>query len=1222
MVAYAPHPLLAGQALAVDSTDPHLGFGVHLRVAHSPLLGLPLAPFAVERVVGAPERFWLRTEVRWRRESDGAPLVTPFELPAGDAALATFVAAPGDRAVWAQIAADPAEIRPPWFDLEGLLSRHLREVLRRAGSGGGPIVGLDDEARDRLVERLRGLRDTPDVSRGGRGLDDRIGDALRHGRGRRGRGGIGGIGRGGRIGGGIDDRRFGDRLPPVRGGRGIGRNDVGSGGAADLDRLLGAVIGTEEPDEAAAAVLEVADETLVALPRDVAARIRRELPHAAAFIDVTDRIRFDRLRWLRTARITLEAQVRTPGGMLPVAARSSDPWAVGASHIHRLRVVGRGTVDGVRWLGVGGGWSPQQPTTHLRRDLGAKLFALLGYPFDEQLPRYAGRAGLDAASEDRVRIGAPRRLGLHDAPTALPATAPTVTDADEVARVASLYAHLKPRLEAALSDTSVPQHELVEEHAGVGPSGTRQGRIGLSLVDQVVQAGLDHGLARRLGMLTRDTDEHEPGQLVLYRVLGVFDADPRRLLDEGLASLLGGGAIVRWPDVVEQYGDDAAVKELASGHRPDGLLVGLEVHLAALAHAPHDRPESPRVVRTDDGRAVDGRTEWRGVSADVRRVRIDLDGLGPAAALAVRRTTGGTTSSLNPPSAAPGRRALNAGQPNGGLRSRRVDDPSAPGDPVQYGVAQVDWHGRWSGWSGAGVPEGLRPPPPRPAVVAEYLPAGVPDPVHDAPLPGQVRFELPVPRGDQLPPGGEEIAELRLELTEVAEDSGATLAWSAAHTLGVPTSGDLRDRVGGPPLARSASTGVRVVGRFVDVDGRVSAPSEPVVLHAVDLRPPPQVVFPDELRYAARPDVQDRSRIDLAWVPPAGAAGFLVFATDEGTVRQVVEAADGATHATLLAALDAASDDAPARATAWRTHAATLPRDAFTLVTAQPVPRALPRTTYTHTVSGALRTLTLLRIVSVSADQVAADFESAPLLTAAVPTSLPPPQPTIRATAETADRVVVEVSVPRGATPAVTCRLRRSSAVSDDPLAMPVVWEGPITDGELTFVDDGTTGTLFGAPATVVPWSSYSYLAEVRGAPLPGAGSGGRPPPEPVWSRPSQPVTVSTVPTTPPPQPTIGTLVRDATGVDVRVASPTELRPGELGPHVVELYRGVEDGRLEFAGGRRIDERTTADPVTGDHVIDVRVEVPAVTGGATERWAAILRDPLGRTSTPSPEATP
>jgi hypothetical protein len=1216
MVAYAPHSLMAGQALAVTD-DPHLRFGIHLRLAHSPLLGLPLAPFLVQRVVGHPERFSLRTEVTWRRESDRALLVPPFDLPSGDAAIGTFVAAPGDRAVWAEVDAEPATVPLPWFDLEGLLSAHLRNVLRRAGAGGSPILGLDDAARARLTERLRGLRGRgTDVVRAGVVDPDALRDSAvtRRLRGRGDPSFRGVVGEGGRS------NAVGRR---VGGEHGIGR-DIGAVGADDLDRILAAALDVEEPDEGAAAVLEVADETLVPLPADVADRLRRELPHTAGLIDVSDRIRFDRLRWLRKARVLVEAQVRTVSGMLPAAARSQAPYAVGASHLHQLRVTGRGVVRGARWLGHAAGWSPQQPSTHAdRTDLDTKLFGLLGYPIDEVLPRYAGRAGLDEASKLRVERGAPLRLGLHDAPTALPGTAPTASTAAEATRVDALYGHLEPRLRAALTDTSIPQHALLEQHPGVAGSGMAQGDVSLSLVDQVVQGGLDHGLARRLGMLTRDPDEHERGELVVYRILGIFDADVRTLAEEGLSSLLGGGALVTWAEVVEAYGDEA-VEELSRRHRPDGALVGFEILLAALAHTPHDRPAAPTVVRADDGRAAGGRTEWRAVTPPdaARRVGIDLDDLGPAAGLALRRTVGSATVSLNPESVAAGRRALEVGRPNGGgVRARRVEDRDAPGDPVTYGVAQADWHGRWSGWSGAPVPEGQRPPPPRPAIVAEYHPAAVPDPVHVAPLTGRIRYELPVPRGAQLPPGGAAIDEVRLEFAEVDEETGATLAWSSTRTLGVPTTGDLRDGDDGPPLARSASTGVRLVGRFVDVDGRVSAPSEPVTLHAVDPRPPPQVVLPDELRYAARPDVRDRSRIDLTWSPPIGAAGFHVFASDEGTLRQVMEAAEGTAFDALLAALDSAGDDAPARATAWRTHSAALPRDAFTLVTAQPLPTTSPRTTYTHTVSGALRTLTLLRVVSVSADNVAADFATAPLVTAAVPTALPPPQPILSAVAVAGDRVEVVVEIPRGATPAVICRLRRSSAVSSDPLQMPIVWTGPVVDGMVAFVDDGASGTLFGEPATVVPWTSYSYVAEVRGATLPGDGSGGRPPPEPGWSHPSQPITVSTVPPAPPPRPSIVAIVRDTTGADLTVASPTELRPGELGPHTVELYRAVDDGRLVFAGGRRIDERTTADPATGAHLIDVRADVDPVAVGTTERWSAIVRDPLGRTSTPSPELT-
>ena len=720
MAAYAPHALFAGQALGAAG-DPHLRDGLHLRVVHSPMVGLPLAPYLLRRAAGPPKAFPLRTDVVWVRESDGARLTPPFDIPAGDAAIGWFTPGETGGPVWVEVAAEPASVRFPGLDLGQLLKDHLRGVLGSGGldaRGGSRVAGLDVARRADLLRRLRGGAGI-DTGGGVRGLDA---DALRRrAGGRGGTGGIGGLG-------GLDTGRLGGVLG--RGGAG-GARPVERFTAVEIERLVDRTVELDDDvdDDDVAAVREVADATFVRLDPRAVEVIRRANPASSELVDALGRIRFRDLWWLRRATVRVEARINTPGGPVAVATRSRAPHAVGASHVHHVRVTGRGVVRGARWLPRSDQFRVG-PVTHVdhRRAVAAEPWELLGYPVDEVLPRYAGMPGLEQAARERVERGSPLRLGLHDAPTEAPGTAPTTSQADELARVDALYGHdLARQLRAALEDVSSPQHQLTETHDGAPVGGPRQGDITFGLVDQVVQAGLDHGVARLLGQLAVDRDEHPPGHLVVYEVLGVFDAPVGWLREEGYGALLGPDARVSWDEVVAAYGPNGAVKELAHVHRPQGRLVGLGLRLAALSMQPHDRPSPPAVVGADDGRLRDGRTEWRDAEPDdVRRVRIDLDRLYPAAALAVRRTVGTTTNSLNRPSPAAGRRALEAGQPNpSGPRARTVEDRSSPGDATSYGVAQVDWHGRWSGWAAAEVPEGQRPRPPRPAIAAEYRPASV-----------------------------------------------------------------------------------------------------------------------------------------------------------------------------------------------------------------------------------------------------------------------------------------------------------------------------------------------------------------------------------------------------------------------------------------------------------------------------------------------------------------
>jgi hypothetical protein len=180
---------------------------------------------------------------------------------------------------------------------------------------------------------------------------------------------------------------------------------------------------------------------------------------------------------------------------------------------------------------------------------------------------------------------------------------------------------------------------------------------------------------------------------------------------------------------------------------------------------------------------------------------------------------------------------------------------------------------------------------------------------------------------------------------------------------------------------------------------------------------------------------------------------------------------------------------------------------------------------------------------------------------------------------------------------------------------MPVVHEGafPLPTPP-PLVDAG--GTMFGEPATIPPWTRLSYVAEVRGPTLPGEAAGTRPRVEPAWSRPSQPVSVATIPPQAPTAPTRVTVVRTASGADLTVHTAVELRGGELGAYTLEVYLARGEDRMTLVGARSVEGRTTA-TAGGEHEHTVTVTTDPADPAIPERWSVLVRDPLGRTSTPT-----
>lgn len=111
---FANPGLLNLQALYVDPTESHAKAGAHIRVAHHPVLALPVMPFVLEKAdvnVTEFERLQFREDAVWHM--NGQQIFPPFSNSDGDVATVTMPTGAGSMAIWAEIVADPGSNQVP-----------------------------------------------------------------------------------------------------------------------------------------------------------------------------------------------------------------------------------------------------------------------------------------------------------------------------------------------------------------------------------------------------------------------------------------------------------------------------------------------------------------------------------------------------------------------------------------------------------------------------------------------------------------------------------------------------------------------------------------------------------------------------------------------------------------------------------------------------------------------------------------------------------------------------------------------------------------------------------------------------------------------------------------------------------------------------------------------------------------------------------------------------
>lgn len=898
--------------------------------------------------------------------------------------------------------------------------------------------------------------------------------------------------------------------------------------------------------------------------------------------------------------VRVDALVSGVQGPSVAATATRPPYQVCATGMDRVRVSGAGTVVGIRLL----------VATQVTEQPGREPWRHLALPI-ERGARYEGFPDAWEQAEDRVLRGAPQLLGLHDHPDAPdPASCDPAGPSDDLERVKLLWTErLEAMVRALVNDLGEAPGRLLMPPSAMSGTSVATASVQVPPLASVLQGAVDPGAGRLLGLVEHDdAPPASPGEILAYVVRGAWLVYPRSLAWVAPLLLLGGP-------------DDPGKFPLPLPPLLDEEHEGTFVDLWTMAAVVVGAPPSP-VPRPVMGAVADLGWAPEVPPTARRHVVIPLDGLVPAAAIALARETPGVVG-LNPRlpdvfgSAAPDRAvpmvpglltetgaAPAASAPGQG----EVHDQLAGEEATDYRVAQSDWFGRWSPWAQASVAKGVRPPVPVPVIEASYIDPATPGGT------GTLHVGCLQPRDPDLPPGAFPLASLSV----TAAVGGATPASaSVAAVRGpAPAGADappLLVTLVVPPLAPAEKRELIATARWTDLGGRSSSPSPPARAQAVDPRAPAPLVLPNTLDYAARPDALGRSRVRVSWAATAGTA-YRVYLSDETTLRRrlsTLVAAGRPGAAAAATALDAASTP-PDRAAVFRDNALLFDQTCFELLTRTPVLATSSGTTsYDHDVSGSLRVLVFFKVVPVSVLAVSpvlqlggqASFDGSTLLPRGIPNSPPPSVPMLTVAPDPDDpwRVRLTVAVPAGQTPPVALRLRRSRVSGADALSMPAVATLSPTSWPATVTDAGAMP--WDGALRFAPWSTYTWRAEVQGGPEPGSSLPG------LWSGASAPVSWRAVPP-PPVAATAGTATATAAGIEVHFTSPDHLEAGSEGTYIIDVYRVTPEGSAVESGAVGSYAAGAKRRPDGSYLVeDTTPGVPVGTSYLVE-----VSDPLGRRS--------
>ncbi|MDN3552027.1 hypothetical protein QWY74_00840 [Halomonas almeriensis] len=974
---------------------------------------------------------------------------------------------------------------------------------------------------------------------------------------------------------------------------------------------------------------------------------------------------FDRERWRipeidpdllrRNRKLTCEAFVDSAAGPATIGRRSAYRYAFSGPGITRIRITGWGRVSGVRWI-----------EAHDEQRLDYEPCAIMNLPH-EGGARYMPLHDAVARADQRVAEQAPKRRPLQetlDAPA--PAAAPLANANFERQRVASLSDTAVEDLEPLINDLSELQRDHLVEEDIFDEKGEKIGASSLSRLGRVLQMLADPGTASRLGYKWRDATYRENEErVVFYRVFGFFaeplpsrrqdERPPEDFLVEGMINALP-PQHRRWSRhqllkaLASQFSDDLPLTHATRRNPLSGVnaeaLDKLEDHeryfgVSSIAIAdrgapldPLRPPELPAPEETpplrDNWLPETPPTARREVIVDVRKSRVG--GLLAAGKRAPASAPGAAYRPLNKANAEgfhlPLVLALNSENgtqpPDPEPGSGFVADRQAGPEAIRYFIAEQDRFGRWSNWARREHREGVRPLPPRPEFQAYYRQPAIEDAATQG---GSVLVKVMVPDAESLAPGSHLLQTLRVFRVDEVDGSLAPLDAAEADKQvhpddeGADEQRFLLDlRWTGPVLAATEQRTLRLTARWIDTQGRQSETSTPTTLRLVDPRPPAPVPVPDELQYAARPDVTGLCWVEYRWSPQPGQHHFGVYYSDENRLRSHLGELN---RQDLLDDLDAA-DNAAARATLYRANEALFPDFLFERLREVNVAFNSGERGFRHAVSGSLRVLNFYKVAAEAESGAKPVLSDVPMIVYGVPNADPPPRPTVQVTPVAAEAgenpLVAEVTINllTGTTQGLNWRLRRSSVSTQTLASVPIVATGTLGEvdeasgrQQSIYRDDGPV--QIAAHARLRPWVRYSWIAEVQGAPESGSEAAGQAVPG-LWSRPSDPFSLVLLPEQPPSPPSIDDVQGQPSGSDryqvqITFSHPDELSGGSVGSYRLRLSRRLTSGApLELLRDETISG-------SGPFVIHDEASDSTPVPVGTE-YRIELIDPLGRASDP------
>jgi hypothetical protein len=872
-----------------------------------------------------------------------------------------------------------------------------------------------------------------------------------------------------------------------------------------------------------------------------------------------------------------DAMVAGESGLVTLSSAAAPRYQLAAARIDRVLLTGAARVSGASWVDA----------RMLDRYNGADPWRLLSLPVAASTLYTPTTTAADDANA-RVKRGAPLREPMFKAPgAASPAAAPAIANPAqaEQQRVDAGAGKVKSWLATLVGPGSDLPWQRTRTSSTSPIGSNKPVQLEMGLIDSLWLASMDPGMSRWLGF--GDVDELPVGQagdVVAYVVRGFWQQGLGALADPDVLALLAAGRL----DSVAAL---SAAKGFALANPPGAKAPFFDLFTVACATLgkPGISPAAPLI----DG--FEAKPFLPALPPAARReIVLKVSGLAPGPGAALARKGSGAWVSLNPVAAGVPIGLVVSRPLEGGVAGQgRISDRQAGAEAQTYRLAQADWFGRWSPWAEKTAVAADRPKPPVPVLQVGYAPPNANLWGQAGALSGLFTVVVPVPPNASLAPGSLPLSSLQLQ---VGAQTVTALVTSAN------ANGDLVLTAPGPALLPCASATCSISAKWLA--GNVPSPASlPIVRTVHDPRAPAPVALGAALAYASRPDATGKSRIDLRWQAVAPQQRFRVYYASETSLLAQLQAVNA-----NLAGQISGLPTLPQRAQAFQDNRDKLDRSWFEPLTSDPLEKgAGSDMRLVHEVSGALATLGLYRVASVSAANVEGAFASTPLVAYAVPNTAPPAMPLLLVSLDPATgTATLQLRVPRGVVPAAFYRLRRTTGTPSDATRMRVLQEGVVAPAaagaamQQTVLQDNT----------LKPWRRTFWRAEVRGADLPGSDIKG------AWSRPSAAVEAVLIPATPPLPVSQLSLKLDNALVSVGFKhDPAQLNGGSVGGFRFELHMRPPGERERFAAELSADAPAAAGGFNAQGQAWITLQQPAMPGTV---FRVLVIDPLGRSSANNP----